>query len=229
MSKIFWKALTISPETIGSKEMLSEWRWLSPNKINPIWLNTFGDLALETDDWKIFFLDRLEGTFFPLVPSKQSFDEIFNDEQSRSRWLMADWFQICNERGLSLGLGQCYGWKLAPALGGKFEFENIQVFDLTVYQSIMGQIHRQIQKRLEGFTISEFKTGNTPLHQPCFNENHFNHCVLPSPHRQCSIGGERFVLKGFWGKSCGALNHAKPFRSESRVGSCLHISAGCKR
>jgi len=72
---------------------------------------------------------------------------------------MADWVGICRERGLFLSNGQCYGWKVAPVLGRKFEFENIQVFDLLVYECIMGQIHRQLQGLPEGYVITELRFG----------------------------------------------------------------------
>jgi len=32
-------------------------------------------------------------------------------------------------------------------LGGKFEVANLQVFSMLVYQSLMGQLHRQLQQR----------------------------------------------------------------------------------
>ncbi len=73
--------------------------------------------------------------------------------------LMADWVVVCKARGMLLSHGQCYGWKVAPVIGGKLEFENVQAFDIAVYECIMGQVHRQVQGMPEGYVITEFKMG----------------------------------------------------------------------
>jgi hypothetical protein len=31
-------------------------------------------------------------------------------------------------------------------LGGKFQAANLQIFSMTVYQSLMGQLHRQLRR-----------------------------------------------------------------------------------
>ncbi|SRR6266487_2493946 len=156
-----WKELTIPPDGFDCQQLLAEWRWLVPETMKPLWLNTFGDWMLESPDGKIYFLDLLEGTFNCIAPSDQVVRERLEQEANRNRWLMADWFELCNERGLFLRTGQCYGWKIAPILGGKFEIQNIQVFDILVYESIMGQVQRQAKNFPEGFVITGFRIGHS--------------------------------------------------------------------
>lgn len=46
-------------------------------------------------------------------------------------------------------------FKIAPILGGLLEVENVEVAELMVHQSIMGQLHRSIQSA----------PPETPIHQ----------------------------------------------------------------
>jgi hypothetical protein len=154
------KELFVSLDGLNIEQLLAEWRWLVPETMKPLWLNSFGDWMLEAPDGQIHFLDLLEGAFNCIAPSKRILHEMLQEEENRNRWLMAEWFQICNERRLFLARGQCYGWKVAPIIGGKLEFLNIQVFDIAVYECIMGQVHRQVQRLPEGATVTEFRLGD---------------------------------------------------------------------
>jgi T6SS immunity protein Tdi1, C-terminal len=157
MAIIIWQKLTISLEGFDCSRLFGEWRWLVPESASPQWLTGFGDCAFTFPDQAVFFLDVLEGTFNRVAASERDLDSFFQSGENRNRWLSADWFDICNQRGLFLGQGQCYGWKVAPILGGKFEFSNIQVFDIEVYESITGQLHRQLKDLPEGYSVSELK------------------------------------------------------------------------
>lgn len=158
--KASWKELTISLEGFDHHQLLAEWRWLVPETMSPLWLNRFGDWALKSPDATVYFLDILEGTFNCIASSELALNSLLESEENRNKWLMADWAGICGTRALHLSSGECFGWKIAPILGGKFEFSNIQVFYITVYESIMGQLHRQLKSFPEGYVITEFKIGD---------------------------------------------------------------------
>jgi hypothetical protein len=159
MANGFWQHLTIPVERLDSQRLLKEWRWIVPNDLLPLWLTSFGDWAFKSQDGQIYFLDILEGSLSYIAPSARDLDAFFQGEENQNRWLMANWVAICADRGLFLSSGQCYGWKVAPVIGGKFEFLNIQVFDIAVYECIMGQLLRQVQAFPEGYVITEFKLG----------------------------------------------------------------------
>ena len=156
-----WHELTKSAVGLPTSIWLKEWRWLVPQGLSPLWLSAFGDWAFCSSDGKIHFLDLLEGTLNCISGSAQELDSLLREPGNQNQWLLADWVHICKQRGLFLKRDQCYGWKAAPVIGGKFEFENIQVFDLAVYQSIMGQVHRQLEGLAPGFVITEFKMGTS--------------------------------------------------------------------
>jgi hypothetical protein len=149
-----WRDFTIPVEGLDVQTLLTEWRWLIPENMKPLLLSFFGDWMLESPDGKIHFLDLLEGDVNCISQSAQELESMLQQEENRKHWLMTDWVQICRERGLHLAVGECYGWKIAPHLGGKLDFQNIQVFDLAVYECITGQVHRQTP---EGYVVTGFR------------------------------------------------------------------------
>jgi hypothetical protein len=141
------QSLTISPAGLNCNQLLAEWRWIVPENDTPIWINLFGDWAFASPDGVVHFLDLIEGTYSPIASSTLMLDIALRSEENRNRWLLADWVEICIERSLLLARNQCYGWIKSPILGAQFEFSNIQVFDLIVYESLMGQVHRGHRRR----------------------------------------------------------------------------------
>ena len=53
--------------------------------------------------------------------------------------------------------GQCYSYKIPPALGGSFESANVKNVSAMVHFSVMGQLHEQIRHLPPGANISHFK------------------------------------------------------------------------
>ena len=52
---------------------------------------------------------------------------------------------IAIENGIKPSEFECIGWKIHPMIGGEFSVDNLQVFDMQVYQSLMSQLHARIQ------------------------------------------------------------------------------------
>jgi hypothetical protein len=59
---------------------------------------------------------------------------------------MAGWQEIAYRHGLVPGVDECIGWKIPPFFGGPLETENLEIFNMRVYQCIMGQPHQQIHR-----------------------------------------------------------------------------------
>jgi len=133
---------------------LGEWRWLVPNGYCPGMLTNFGDWILTSPTEDVYFLDALEGTLDRIAPSETALNQLLLDAENRNRWFMADWVGICHNRGLILKSGQCFGWKLHPVFGGKFKCENIQVFDILVYQCLVGQLLGQLRSKPSQFIVT---------------------------------------------------------------------------
>ncbi|WP_313101257.1 T6SS immunity protein Tdi1 domain-containing protein [Brevundimonas sp.] len=137
--------LAIPCQDIDCRPLLVYWTWLLPSDHTPLLIGAFGDWIFGAPDGSHWSLDALEGQYTRIAGSAAEFNQAKLEEANRDRWFTADWVIIAFERGLIPAEGECLGWKVHPMVGGQFAFENIQIFSLSVYQALMGQLHRQLR------------------------------------------------------------------------------------
>lgn len=138
--------LAISCESFETDSLLSEWRWLVPTDAKALLIGVFGDMILAAPDGSHWHLDLLEGRFHKVASNSKDFNERKQHEEYRDEWFGANWASIALEHGLTPKVDECFGWKVAPVLGGEFCLENIAVFSLSVYLPITGQLFRQLSR-----------------------------------------------------------------------------------
>lgn len=145
--------LTIALEGLDVEDLLREWRWLVPMTHKPVQITKFGDWFFADPEGIVFMLDLIEGKLCKVASSVKEFNDLKNTPEKHTEWFLDGFVFRCAAGGLNLNPGQCYGWRIHPMIGGKFEFENIQVFSLRVYQSLMGQMFRQYKQLKPGDKI----------------------------------------------------------------------------
>lgn len=138
--------LAISCSQLDWRPLLAEWRWLVPSDHTPLLLGAFGDWVMGAPDGSHWWLDLLEGGYGRIAASSAEFNAAKRIEENLNLWFTADWVVIAREHGLVPAADECLGWKVHPRLGGPFAHDNIQVFPLRIYQSLMGQLHRQLPR-----------------------------------------------------------------------------------
>jgi hypothetical protein len=111
---------------------------------------------------EIHFLDLLEGTLTCIAPSESEFNRLLEQAENRNRWFTTDWVSICYRQGLLPKAGECFGWKVHPVFGGAFDLSNLQLFYLSVYESVVGQLFRQLKRHPYVFTATEMRLGEPP-------------------------------------------------------------------
>ena len=139
--------LVISCSNIDCQPLLSDWRWLVPTEDVPLFLGAFGDWIFGVPDGSLWSLELLEGTYSRIALNADEYNRAKNEADNLNLWFMAEWVEIAERHGIVPGLDECLGWRLHPIFGGSFSVANIQVFSLGVYQSIMGQLFRQMRQQ----------------------------------------------------------------------------------
>ena len=66
---------------------------------------------------------------------------------------MIDLVDRCVAAGLILSDTQCYGYKVPPILGGKYNIENVEPRDLSVHDSFLADIWRQTRELPDGTEV----------------------------------------------------------------------------
>lgn len=152
-----WNDLLIDLKKINIIELYSDWKWILSGKINPIMMSKFGDLFFEKTDGKIYFLDTIEGNVVEICDGIDDFKKFINEEENIENYLLS---YLVFELKKLLPLpkeNQCYAFKISPILGGEIVSSNVEIIDLNVSLSILGQIHNRIKNLDEGTKISEIK------------------------------------------------------------------------
>ena len=116
-----------------------------PESDTPLFISIFGDWVFGHPDGSLWALSLLEGTYQQVAKNAAEYNALKNSFEWLDATFIAGWQEIAARKGLVPAEQECLGWKVHPMIGGKFEVENLAIFSMNVYQSIMGQLHRQMR------------------------------------------------------------------------------------
>ena len=128
-----------------TKALGHEWRWLVPESDTPLFLSIFGDWVFGHPNGSMWALSVLEGTYEKIARDAAEYNALKNPFEWLDATFIAGWQEIAARHGLEPSESECLGWKVHPIIGGKLEVQNLAIFSMAVYQSIMGQLHRQLR------------------------------------------------------------------------------------
>lgn len=142
---------------LSSHELLKDWAWLVEGPHTVIAMTNFGDMFLRNGRGEIQLLDLVFGGLRKIASSQDEFQEKIGDKENQRTWFLTDFLTEIERSGLTLLPGQCFSFKKPPVLGGKIELCNIKIAPISVHVSLMGQIHRQVNKLPLGTQINGLK------------------------------------------------------------------------
>jgi len=140
-------------EGMDLRSLLSDWRWLVPENLNPIMVTAFGDMFLTDDSGKVHFLDALCGELIEAANSQAEFEKLCEDREFRRIYFQSFFVMDMRKMRGELEAQECYSCDVPPTLGGDLEPENFDRTDLSTHFSILGQLHRQTKDLPEGAKI----------------------------------------------------------------------------
>lgn len=143
----------LSREGTDTTRLLDDWDWLLEGPHRIVLVTRMGDAFLQDPEGRVIFLDTLEGRAKPAAPSLDAFNQRLAAGQIDPDWFSPDLLAIVQGRGDRLRSGQCFSYKVPPALGGSLDSSNVGIIDVVVHFSISGQLHRQIKDLKPGTRI----------------------------------------------------------------------------
>lgn len=133
--------------------LLAEWADVLPPEFT-IWIvNRLGDLVVVLPDSSVHLLDVGIGSVKRLADSREHFVNAIDEGDNASQWLAIPLIDACVASGITLAVGECYGFKVPPMLGGAYEASNLEPTSLAVHYGLLGQIHRQTKDLPDGTPI----------------------------------------------------------------------------
>ncbi|HUE72143.1 MAG TPA: T6SS immunity protein Tdi1 domain-containing protein [Pirellulaceae bacterium] len=131
-------------------KLLESWAWLLPGEFT-VWLvNRYAELFLVLPDGTVHWLETDGGSFTKVAESRDDFSAKIDEDDNAKNWLMIPLVDRCVAAGLTLGPGQCYGFKYPTILGGDFTVENTGVLAIGDYLGSRGSIHEQLRDVPDG-------------------------------------------------------------------------------
>jgi hypothetical protein len=134
-------------------KLLSGWRDALPEDFTLWMVNRFGDVFIVHDDGSVHMLDVGAGRIERVANSRDHFCTLIDAGENANNWLMIPLVDASVASGLVLRESQCYGYKVPPILGGKYEVSNVEPTDLSVHYAFLADIYRQTKDVPDGIAI----------------------------------------------------------------------------
>ncbi len=149
--------LLIRPSDEDIARALDGWRWIGLAGLTAMAVSAFGEVFFQREDGAILHLDTLDGALAPVADSLSQWVANLNGPEHRDRLLLAGLVIAARSRGIVLAAGECYDFKLPPALGGATDVEQMHKQLFVVKSSIAGQLHEQIKDLPPGTPIDKIE------------------------------------------------------------------------
>ncbi len=156
--RITWNELTVAFAEDAADDFLSEWRWLVGDSVQLMLISSLGDMFLADKAGHVHWLDAGTGQLTEVAGSFDEFQQLRREPENAEEWFVPLLVGDIIESGARLAPGECFGYKLAPIVGGQMEPCNFQPTNLSVHFSILGQLNRQAKDLPEGTSIARFST-----------------------------------------------------------------------
>ncbi|UUZ49604.1 DUF1851 domain-containing protein [Massilia sp. B-10] len=141
------RAFMVPADRYDLPALLAEWTWLVPERDTPLFLTVMADWVFGSPDGSIWRLSVLEGDYVQIATNSEHYNAMKRSAEWINEEFCADWQPIAAGNNLLPDEAERIGWRVHPYLGGDMKVENLQVFSMLVYQSLMGQLHRQLKAR----------------------------------------------------------------------------------
>ena len=147
----------IPVDKLFASELLADWMWLLHRPCMVIAMNNFGDMFLRESNGEIQLLVLTSGSLTKIANSQTAFEGLVSTKDNQRAWFSMELLTELERAGMSLAPGQCFSFKKPLVLGGESEVSNIDVAPISVYVSLMGQLHQQLRHLPPGTPVAGVK------------------------------------------------------------------------
>jgi len=145
--------LIIKFNDIPVSKLIVDWTWLIGIDKIPIMVSAIGDMFLQDNDKKIYWLDVGGGTLAQVAEGIDDFEEKLKNIELVNKWFMIDLTTQLRSSNKKLTECEVYSYNKLPIIGGDYSIDNFEPTDIEVHFSFAGQIHKQIRDLPDGTKI----------------------------------------------------------------------------
>jgi hypothetical protein len=119
--------------------LLKDWSKLLPQGAAVWMVNRIGDVIVVAPDGSVHLLDVGTEHVSRIAASRDDFLKKVEEGTNAKQWLATPLIDECVAAGMTLAPGQCYGFKVAPLLGGDYVLENMVPTGLAEHYAAMAK------------------------------------------------------------------------------------------
>jgi hypothetical protein len=134
----------IAPSANDWPKLLSLWVPPLPARLTPWLMNKMGDTFVVTQEGRIIGLELGSGLCREVANSREHFASLLDQRQNAEAWLRISLVDACRRSGMTLTPTQCYGFRVPPTLGGRYEVSNLTPMELIDHYSYQAYICKQV-------------------------------------------------------------------------------------
>jgi hypothetical protein len=133
----------IDPTGMDWNRLLGYWSPLLPPQVT-LWLvNRLGEALLASRDGTILRLVVGTGSVTEIARDRETFARLLDRRANADEWLRIPLVEGCRQAGMRLGVDECYGFKVPPALLGEYAISNLQPTNIYSHYSWLSHMCRQ--------------------------------------------------------------------------------------
>jgi hypothetical protein len=133
----------IDPAGKDWNKLLGYWSPVLPPQVT-LWLvNRLGDALLASRNGAILWLVVGTGSVMEIARDRETFARLLDRRENADEWLRIPLVEGCRQAGMQLGADECYGFKVPPALLGKYAVSNLQPTNIYSHYSWLSHMCRQ--------------------------------------------------------------------------------------
>jgi hypothetical protein len=125
------------------EKLLAYWKPPLPPDATLWFVNLLGDIFVASSDGTIHWLTVGTASISIVAPSRDEFARMLDRPENAESWLRISLVEGCRKAGLALSKDECYGFKIPPALLGKYEVANLQPTNIYSHYSWLSHMTRQ--------------------------------------------------------------------------------------
>lgn len=150
--------LTVNFRHLDARALLEDWTWLIGEHRLPVLVTVAGDAFVQDKhDGSVHFLDAIEGSLMRVADSGDEFNRLLGQQQ-----FVIDFFAFHTvapllRAGKRPGPGEVFAYEIPPVLGGEQSPGKLELIDMAVHFSLLGQIFAQVRNLPPGSPAADIQ------------------------------------------------------------------------
>lgn len=151
---LLWAESPEAPAVLGPilEILRDDWSWALPQPLRIVAINPFGNVVVSCVDGHLWRVCPEELQTVELAAG-EDFNGLLADTDFREDWEFAEPAAAAAAALGPLAIGQCYGFKVWPVLGGGYDEGNYVIKLLEEWLSASGQVGRQVKDMPDGTRV----------------------------------------------------------------------------